>query len=164
MSILTDLINAVVWTVSIIPLISNSSNVFSKAFVTVPSAPITIGITAFLMCYSLFYFSNKIKVFFFLFTFFNFFSVVNWKAKIPEFLFYTRLALLTIIRWFSCISKSQGILCVSFSVMDSALCIYHSFIGSNFDIMHNFKCITFSNPVIHILYFHASLLHSLIMW
>ena len=44
LSILADLNNAV-WMVLIFPLISNFSSLSSKPFGTVPSAPITIGIT-----------------------------------------------------------------------------------------------------------------------
>ena len=43
--ILVDLNSAIVWMVSICPLISNSSRPFISPLVTVPSAPITIGIT-----------------------------------------------------------------------------------------------------------------------
>ena len=44
-SIQIDLNYAVVCIVSILPLISNTSSLFSKLLETVPSAPITIGIT-----------------------------------------------------------------------------------------------------------------------
>ena len=45
LSILADLNNAVIWMVSILPLIFNSSSLVSKPLETVPSAQITIGIT-----------------------------------------------------------------------------------------------------------------------
>ena len=54
LSNLTDLNNAVVWMVSTRPLISNSSSLFTNSFVTVPSAPITVGITVNFMFYSFF--------------------------------------------------------------------------------------------------------------
>ena len=41
------------------------------------------------------------------------------------------------IRWFVCISKSQRIVCVSFSGTNSGLCIYHLFIWSNFNFWHS---------------------------
>ena len=55
------------------------------------------------------------------------------------FFFFFLLSLLTItrsgrlvrIRWSVCISKSQRVLCVSFSRTDSGLCIYHLFVWSN---------------------------------
>ena len=51
---LADLINAVVLMVSIRLLISNTSSLSSRPFGTVPSAPITIGITVILMFHSFF--------------------------------------------------------------------------------------------------------------
>ncbi len=45
LSILADLNNAVVWMVLIRPQISNSSSTRSKPLETVPSTPITVGIT-----------------------------------------------------------------------------------------------------------------------
>ena len=44
LSILADLINAVVWMVSIGHFISKSLSSFTNPFVTVRSAPITIGV------------------------------------------------------------------------------------------------------------------------
>ena len=54
LSILTDLNNAVVWTVSLCPLISKSSSSFSKLLEIVPRASITIGITVIFMFHSFF--------------------------------------------------------------------------------------------------------------
>ena len=45
LSILADLSNAVVWIVSILPLISKFSSLSTSPLVTVPRAPTTIGIT-----------------------------------------------------------------------------------------------------------------------
>ena len=44
LSIQADLSNAVVWMISILPLISSSFSHFSRLFGTVPRAPITIDI------------------------------------------------------------------------------------------------------------------------
>ena len=52
--ILTDLNNAVVWMVSNHPLISRSSSPCTNHLVTVPSAPITIGITTTFMIHNFF--------------------------------------------------------------------------------------------------------------
>ena len=58
LSILLDLNNVVVWMVSTRPLISKSSNPFNNPLVTVPKAPITIGIiTLNLLFYSLEFFT-----------------------------------------------------------------------------------------------------------
>ena len=51
LSILADLINAVVWIVSTL-LISKSSSPCTNPLVTVPSAPITIGISVTFMFFS----------------------------------------------------------------------------------------------------------------
>ena len=52
LSILADLSNAVVWIVSTHPLISKSSSPFTNPLVTVPRAPVTIGITVTFMFHS----------------------------------------------------------------------------------------------------------------
>ena len=54
LSILADLNNAVVWMVSTRPLISKSSSPFINPLVTVPKAPITIGINIIFMFHSFF--------------------------------------------------------------------------------------------------------------
>ena len=55
LSILTILNNAVVWMLSILHLILDSSNVSSKSFGTIPSAPNTIGIIVILMFQNFFF-------------------------------------------------------------------------------------------------------------
>ena len=54
LSILANLNNAVVWMVSTRPLISKSSSSFINPLVTVPRAPITIGINVTFMFHSFF--------------------------------------------------------------------------------------------------------------
>ena len=54
LSILADLNNAVVWMVSTRPLIFKSSSLCINPFVTVPSVPITIGITVTFMFHNFF--------------------------------------------------------------------------------------------------------------
>ena len=54
---------------------------------------------------------------------------------------------------------------VSFSRTDDGLCIYHFFVWSNFNFLHNSQWITLPNQSCQALYsFCANLLHSLIMW
>ena len=82
LSILADLNYSVVWIVSILRLIFSSSSLFSKAFQSVPSAPTTTSITFTLMFHGFFlYFSGKVQVFLYLFTFFYFYSMLHWKGK-----------------------------------------------------------------------------------
>ena len=47
LSILADLIMAVIWMITVHPPISNSFSLFTKPLEIVPSAPITIGIFMF---------------------------------------------------------------------------------------------------------------------
>ena len=69
----------------------------------------------------------------------------------------TRSGRLAEIRWSVCISKSQRTLCVSFSRTDSGLYIYHFFIRSNLDFLHNSQWITFPTKSYLILYFFAQI-------
>ena len=72
LSILANLNNSVVWMVSIHTPISNSYNPLSKLLGTVPSAPITIGITITIMSHSFFRFlamSKYLSMFSFSFIF-----------------------------------------------------------------------------------------------
>ena len=62
LSILAVLNNVVVWMVSTRPPTSKSSSPFSNPFVTVPNAPITIGIIVTCMFHSFFQFLSKVEV------------------------------------------------------------------------------------------------------
>ena len=120
-----------------------------------------------------FQFPSKVKVYsFFSLSFnFNLWSTGTEKSTILKVLFslfffflliIIRFGRLAKIWWSVCISKSQWTLCVSFSWTDSGLCIYHLFIWSNFNFLHNSPWITLSYLVLY--YFCVNLLHSLIMW
>ena len=77
----------------------------------------------------------------------------------------TRFGRLAEIWWSICISKSQRSYCISFSRTDSMLCIYHLFLRSNFNFLHNSQWITLPTRSCLLLYsFCANSLHSLIMW
>ena len=128
--ILANLNKAVFRIVSTPPLISKSSSSSTNPLLTVPSAPITVGITVTFMfhCFC-FQSSNKFKVLMSLFAV-SLFLWSAWTAKAPFrwILFYflftiTRPGRLFEIRWFGCISNSKRIFCVSFSLKDSWLCI-----------------------------------------
>ena len=142
LSILADLDNAVVWMGSTFPLISKSSSPFNNSLVTVPKAPITIGIN---LTFILSFFSLS----------FNFtkWSVRTVKSTILQvlflffFLFFflltiTRSGRLAEIKWSVGISKSQRSLCISFSRRDSGLWIYYLFAWSNFNFLQNSQWIT----------------------
>ena len=76
-SILADL-NALVWIVSTRPLTSKFSSPGTNSLMTVPSAPITIGITVTFMFHS--FFSSLVRSkYFSLFPFF--FSFILWSTR-----------------------------------------------------------------------------------
>ena len=78
LSILTNLSNAVVWIVSTYHIISKSSN----PLVTVPRAPITVGIAVTFMLNIFFHFPSKVQVLIPLFAFFQFYCVVIRYRKV----------------------------------------------------------------------------------
>ena len=71
--------------VSTRPPTFKSSSPFNNPLVTVPKAPITIGIIVTSMLYSFFQFSCKVEVLILLFTFFQFYSGVSWNSKVDNF-------------------------------------------------------------------------------
>ena len=174
LSILADFTNAVVWMVSTRPPTSKSSSSFNNPLVTMPKAPITIGIIVTFMFHSFFQFSSKVEVLIFLFTFFQFYSVVSRDRKVDnfaDFLFFfflliiIRSGLLVEIRWSVCISKSHRSLYLSFSRTGAELCIYHLLAWSNLNFLHISHWITLPTQSCLALYsFCANLLHSLITW
>ena len=97
LSILSVFKNAVVWMVSTRSPTSKSSRPFNNPLVTVPKAPITIGIIVTFMFHSFFQFSSKVKVLISLFTFFQFYSVVCRDRNVDNFADF--LLLLIIIRF-----------------------------------------------------------------
>ena len=80
LSILADLNTSVIW------MVSMSSSPFINPLVTVPSAPITIGITVTFIFHSFFFFqsSRKVLVHISLFAFFQFDPMVNRDGKIHD--------------------------------------------------------------------------------
>ena len=114
--ILAVLNNAVVWMVSTRRPTSTSSRPFRNHLVTVPNAPITIGIIFTCMFHSFFQFPSKVEVLILLFTFFQFYSVVSRDSKVDNFanslLVIIKSGLLAEIRWSVCMSKFHRSLCV----------------------------------------------------
>ena len=81
LSILVVLNNAVVWVASTCPPTSKSSSPFSNPLVTVPDAPITIGIIVTFMFHSFF---NSLARSRYLSFFSHFFSFILWSAGIAK--------------------------------------------------------------------------------
>ena len=128
-SILADLHNTVVWMISTGPCIPKSSSPCTNPIVTVPNAPITIGITVTFMLHNSKVFSQGLGIY----LSFHFPSGLpcdqpEWQS--PLFVRYsflltiTRSHRLTEIILSLCISI---IMCFSFSRMYSVLCKYHLF-------------------------------------
>ena len=102
--------------------------------------------------------------------FFDFYSVVHRDSKDFRLAFslvllvITTSSFLTGIRRYICISKYEGILCVSFSRTDYGLYIYHLIVRPNFNFLHNSQGIIFPTQSCPVLYsFCASLRHSIII-
>ena len=156
--------------VSSCPFISKSSCPFTNPWGIVQSAPTTIGVTVTFTFHSFFSSLARSGCLSLFSLSFIFPLCYAWTAKstIRQFLFFFFFLLslgLTESKWSVCILKSQRTLCISFSRTDSGLCIYHLFVWSNLNFLHNSQWITFPTQSCLVLYsFCASLLHSLIMW
>ena len=170
LSILADVNNTVVWMVFTRPLISKSSDPCTNPLVAGPSAPITIGITVILMFHSFSVLKHGLSIY----LFFHFLSVLPYvqperQSPVWQVLFIlstiTWSGCLAEIRWSVCVSNLQRILSVLSSRTGSGLCIYHLFVWSNLNFLHNSHWITLPNQSCLVLYsLSANLLHSLILW
>ena len=176
LSILAVFSNAVVWMVSTRPPTSKSSRPFNNPLVTVPKAPITIGIIVNFMFHSFFNSLARSRYLSLILDSFSFILLSARTAKsttLQIFFFFFFFFLLIIIRsglraeirWSVCISKSHWNFCVSFSRTGAGLCIYHLSAWSDFNFLHIPRWITLLTQSCLTLYsFSANLLHSLIMW
>ena len=114
--------NAVVWMVSTRPPTSKSSRPFNNPLVTVPKAPITIGIIVTFMFHSFFNSLARSRYLSFFSHSFTFIQWSAWTAKstiLQIFFFFLlliimRSGLLAEITWSVCMSKSHRSLCVNF--------------------------------------------------
>ena len=168
-SILAVLNNVVDWMVSTCPHTSKSSSLFNNSLVTVSRAPIMIGIMSHScsIFFSVAWQGRRVN------SSFYFPSVLfcgqPWQKSSQFYNYFLliiiRSGLLAEIRWSACMSKSYRSLCVSFSMTNAGLCIYHLFVWSNLNFLYIFQWITLPTQSCLVLYFFcANLLHSLIMW
>ena len=123
------------------------------------------------------------------FVFHGIFSLLAWSRNLSIFLFFVMFTLYSAetvkftwwqvlffllintisglpdrVERFIFFSKSQRILCMSFSRMDYSLCIYNFIVWSNFNLLHSSQSITQPTRSCMVLFsFGASLLHSLII-
>ena len=151
LSILSDLNNAVVWIVSTHLLISKSSSPCTNLLVTVPRAPSRIGITVTFMFHSFFKkFPSKVEVLILLFTFFQFYSVVNRDSRVYNLASSLFCCLsLGLVVWLRLGDPFVSQNPMSYSQWkDSRLRIYRLLVWSNFNFLHNSKWITLSSLVV----------------
>ena len=125
LSVLAVVNNAVVWIVFTLPPTSKSSSPFNNPLVTVPKAPITIGI---IITFMFHHFFNSLARSRYLSFFSHSFSFILWSVGTAKptilqifsffffffFLIIIRSDLLAEIRWSICMSKSHRSLCVIF--------------------------------------------------
>ena len=173
-SILAVLNNAVVWMVSTRPPTSKSSSPFSNPLITVPNAPITIGMIVICMFHCFF---SSLASSRYLSFFSHSFSFILWsagtaKSTILQVLFFFFFLLIIInsgllagIRWSACILKSHRSLCESFPRTGAGLCIYQLLVWSNLNFLHISQWIALRTQSRLTLYSRcANLLQSLIIW
>ena len=122
---------AVVWMVSISPIIYKSSSPFIIPFVSVLSVPITIGITVNFM-FRRFCSSPASSKYLFLFAFFQFYPVISRIGKVH----YSTGSLSSYLK------IPDNFMRLIFLV-HYGLCIYHLFEWSNLNYLHNSQWITF---------------------
>ena len=155
---------------------SKSASPFSNPSVTVPNAPITIGIIVTCMFHSFF---NSLARSRYLSFFSHYFRFILWsagtaKSAILQVLFFffffflliiIKSGLLAGIRWSVCMLKSNRSLCVAFSRKGAGLCIYHLLVWSNLNFFHISQLITLPTQSCLALYsLCANLLHSPTIW
>ena len=128
---------------------SKSSSPFSNPLVTVPNAPITIGIIVTCMFHS---FYNSLLSSRYLSFFSHSFSFILWSAGTAKpiilqviflLLISIKSGLLTDIRWSVCMLKSHRSLCATFSRTGDRLCIYHLFVSSNLNFLYIMSSLIF---------------------
>ena len=133
LSIQAVLSNAIVSMVSTRPLTSKSSSPFINPLVTVPRAPITIGMNVTFMFHRFFNSQKGPGIY----PSFHFLLILlcgqpgkqsPLLCKFSFLLITIRSGRLAEIRWSLCMSKSQRNLCVSFSGTGAGLCKYHLFV------------------------------------
>ena len=123
-----------------------------------------------------FHFFSKVQVLILLFIFCQFYSVDIQDSKVHHFaisffflfLIIIRSGLLAVIKWSVCMLRSYWNLLefsVSFSRPYAVLCIYHLFVWSYFNFLHNSQWITLPTQSCRVLHsFCANFLHLLITW
>ena len=149
---------SLVWIVSIRALNSKSFSSFTNLLLTVPRAPITIAIIVTLI-FNRFFFNSLVRS-----RYLSFFSLsfnfTQWSAGRAKSTIRQVLFFLQVISWSGRLAEIKWSVCISFSMIYSGLSIYHLFVWSNFNFLHNSQWITLPTQSCLILHsFCASLLH-----
>ena len=132
------------------PVISKSSSPFNSHSVTVTRADQPRQQSPHFCKFSLFYF---FFLFFFLLLLLLLLLIIIRSGRLDE------------IKWSVWMAKSQRSFCVSYSRTEAGLCIYHLFVWSNWNFLHNSQWITLLTQSCLLLYFfRVNLLYSFIMW
>ena len=140
LKILADLSNSVVWMVFPRSVISKFPSLYTKYLVTIPSAPIKIGITVTFMFHSSLVRSRYVS----LFVFFQFYPVVSRNSIVHSSagsLFYWLSQGLVVWSRLGDTFVSQNPR--EFCEYHFLGCTYIIFLGSNLDFLHNCPQITF---------------------
>ena len=170
--ILADLSNAVVWMVYNRPFIFKSSSPFINPLVTIPRAPIIIGINVTFMFHRFLFSSLLRSRYLFSFSLSLILICGQLGRQNPLFCMFSFFCWLLegLVVWprLSDPFRSQNPkgICVGHSPgLDVGLCIYHLFIWSNGYFLHNSQWTTLPTQSCLILYsFCDNLLYSLITW
>ena len=168
LSILAHFNNAVVWMVSLRPLISKSSSRIGDStkntnynwynyhfhvlqffqFLSISSGTyLSFHFLSLLLLWSVRTANStilQVVSFSFFFSFF-FLLIIIKSSRLAE------------IEWSVCMSKSQWSLCVSFSRTDAGLCIYLLFLCSNFNFLH-------SSQLLSLLFYSKRVFQTCIIW
>ena len=161
LSILADLSNAVVWMVSTCPLISKFLSPLISALGIVPSAPTTISITIAIMFHSFFSLGTYLS--------FCFSSVLPCGQPGWQSLLFTQFSSfcwrsLDLVIWLRLNDPFVFQNPKEFCASHSELCMYHLFVWSHLNFLHNSQQITFLTHSSLVWYsFCTNLLHSLII-
>ena len=144
LSILAVLKNLVVWMVSTCPLISKSSSPFNNPLVTVPRVSVTIGIIVTFMFHRFFISLARSRYSSFLFSF----SFIMWSAGDSKVHNFTSSLIFFVVHYYKVWSSGWDYairfyvkipleFMSVFSWTDAELCIYHLFVWSNLNFLHN---------------------------
>ena len=163
LSILADVNNDVVCIVSTRPWFFRSCSPFINPSMTVPSAPITVGITIMLMFHSFFNSLARSRYFSFAFSF----ILGSAKSTVRQVLFFFCWPSLGLVVWPRLddpfVFQNPRELCAS-PFLGRIMYIYHSFVWSSLNFLHTSKWINFQPICVSSYTLYALKRNRLINW